>query len=50
MLGEWNEEQIEQAFHRNYTFGVVFGILVLLCLGIMFVGIAIEDNKRSKTT
>ena len=50
MLGAWNEVQIEQAFQRNYTFGVVFGTLALLCFGIWFVVMAIEDNKRSKAT
>ena len=48
MLGKWTEEQIEQAFHRNYTILVVaLGGILICVVGILFIAY-IEDQRKSR--
>ncbi len=48
MLGEWDEEQIEQAFSQNYTFGfTALGFTLFLIIGIMTM-LIIEDKRQTR--
>ena len=48
MLGEWNEAQIENAFHRNYTFMVFALGGIFLCVLGMCISCVIEDKRQRK--
>ena len=48
-LGEWNEEEIEAYFHRDYTFMVCALTAILLCvLGMGFFGYLVDKKRVEK--
>ncbi len=48
MLGEWNEAQIEEAFHRNYTLTVIMVGWLLLCFLSLTVYCIIKNERQRK--
>lgn len=48
MLGEWNESQIEEAFHRNYTFMVIALSAIMLCVLGMIIACFVEDERQRR--
>ena len=49
MLGEWNENQIELAFHRNYSVSMIgSSLFLLLVIVATFTFLYVEDNKHTK--
>lgn len=48
MLGEWNKEQIERAFYRNYTLFVITLGVILFCVIGIFTLCYRENQKKSR--
>lgn len=48
MLGEWNEAQIEAAFHRNYTFMVLALGGIFFCVLGMIIACFVEDERQKR--